>query len=162
MDRRLVGLAVGATFMVAIPVRMLHQQFKDSLSTIGWFRVFASLALAGSLLLLRVVSAVVPGGAAILLGDSIIFPCAFLADGLCYGVLMVNVFPDGSALDKNHCALYCNGLGMGLGRLLGPWLARYQLEVLGRTGQDTYAISQMLACGLALAVFEVGIRPGIK
>eukprot|EP00929_Paragymnodinium_shiwhaense_P006998 TRINITY_DN110955_c0_g1_i1.p1 TRINITY_DN110955_c0_g1~~TRINITY_DN110955_c0_g1_i1.p1 ORF type:complete len:544 (+),score=68.72 TRINITY_DN110955_c0_g1_i1:98-1729(+) len=162
MDRRVVGLAIGMTFMAAIPVRMLYEQFKDSLSMIGWFRVFACFAIVGAAFLLRGVSQLLPGGAAILMGDSIIFPCAFLADGLSYGVLMVNVFADGSLLDKNHCALYCNGLGMGVGRLCGPWLARYQLEVMGHSGQDSYALAQMLACALSLVIFELGIRPGIK
>lgn len=162
MDRKLVGVAVGATFMAVIPVRMLYQVFKEGLSTIGWFRLFASSAIAGTLLLSRQASALMPGGAAILLADCIIFPAAFLADGLSYGVLMVNVFPTGSLFDKNNSALFCNALGMALGRLSGPWFVRYQLEALGRAGQDRYALGQMFACMATLLIFEAGVRPGMK
>merc|ERR1712023_230487 len=101
---------------------MVHASFKDSLSTVGWFRCFACLALAGTMLLFQAASTVMPGAIALLIGDALIFPSAFMADGLSYGVLMVNVFPDGSLLDKNHSALFCNVLGMSVGRLCGPWL----------------------------------------
>eukprot|EP00404_Azadinium_spinosum_P030407 CAMPEP_0180562010 /NCGR_PEP_ID=MMETSP1037_2-20121125/3687_1 /TAXON_ID=632150 /ORGANISM="Azadinium spinosum, Strain 3D9" /LENGTH=534 /DNA_ID=CAMNT_0022578691 /DNA_START=93 /DNA_END=1697 /DNA_ORIENTATION=+ len=162
LDRRLVGVAVGITFMAVIPVKIVHQSLKDSLTIVGWFRIFACLAFSGTMLLFQAVSQMMPGAAALLLGDAIIFPSAFMADGLSYGVLMVNVFPDGSLLDKNHSALFCNVLGMSIGRLSGPWLARYQLELLGPAGQNRYALGQMLACAVIVLVFEVGVRPRIK
>eukprot|EP00928_Gymnodinium_smaydae_P029466 TRINITY_DN22189_c0_g1_i1.p1 TRINITY_DN22189_c0_g1~~TRINITY_DN22189_c0_g1_i1.p1 ORF type:complete len:545 (+),score=24.27 TRINITY_DN22189_c0_g1_i1:86-1720(+) len=161
MDRKLVGLTVGCTFMVAIPVRGVHQMLKDHLTTVGWFRVFASLAVLGTCLLFRAVSTVLPHGLMILLADSVIFPSAFLADGISYGILMVNVFPDGSLLDKNTCALFCNVLGMSLGRLTGPWMTRYQLESSAGS-QDTYAMMQLIACCLTFGLFEATIRPGVK
>jgi len=161
-DRRLVGFLVGATFFVAFPVRSAHQRLRERLSLLGQFRLFAGLAALGCLLLLRPVSLVLPHGVALLLADSVIFPCAFLADGLSYGALMQNVFPEGSLLDKNHSALWCNLLGFGAGRLGGPWMARWHLEALGSAGQDRYALWQLLACVAALAIFESGVKPGLK
>jgi len=162
IDRRLVGVAIGITIMVVLPVRVLYQRINDSLTKVGWFRVFATLAFAGTSLLFQAASRAVPEGAALLLADAIIFPSITMADGISYGVLMVEVFPDGSFLDKNNTAALCNVLGMCFGRLSGPWLARYSLEALGSVGQNRYAFGQTLACAATLFIFEVGVRPGIK
>jgi len=162
IDRRFVGVAIGITIMVAMPVKVLYQRVNDSLTTVGWFRVFATLALAGTMLLFQAAGQVVPKGAALLLADAIIFPAIVLADGISYGVLMVKVFPDGSFFDKNTSAALCNVLGMSFGRLSGSWLARYGLEALGSVGQNRYAFGQTVACAVTILVFEVGVRPGIK
>jgi len=164
MDRRLVGIAVGITFLFVVPAKLVHQSFKDLLSTEGWFRTFACVALAGTLLLYRPISHLVPGAAALslLAGDALIFPAAFLADGISYGILMTKVLPDGSILDKNHASLFCNVLGMSLGRLSGPWLARYSLEALGSDAQNIYALGQTLACAAIILIFEIGVRPYMR
>lgn len=164
IDRRVVGVAIGLTIIVVLPVKLLYQikPIKNSFTTGGWFRIFVTLALAGTLLLFKEASQVIPEGVALLLADAIIFPSIVMADGISYGVLMVEVFPDGSLLDKNNSALLCNVLGMSFGRLSGSWLARYSLEALGSVGQDRYAFAQMLACAVALLIFEAGVRPGMK
>ena len=75
------------------------------------------------------------------------------------GMMMQNVLPDGSWLDSSHMALYVEVSTNGIGRFVGPWLARLIIEW---GDQDMYALQQMVFSVGFLALFELlVVRPYI-
>lgn len=154
------GCAVGLCFLSSIPFRIFYTyMIKDRFSPAAQFRICASSACFGALLLLRQCQLLLDDRFAVLLADCIIFPSAFLCDSMTFSRAMRCSLPVGSLLDSNHISFWCNLFGAGLGRVVGPWMGRYLIEAYGASGQDLFAILQLIYCILMMAIFEIWVYP---
>lgn len=163
-DQRLTGLVTGAVFLCCIPMKLLHSVLGKNLSVVGWIRLFSCLAVSGSLLLFRGACALLtshggwgPCSRVLVAAGTVLFPCFYLSDSLCSSLMHQHVLPKGTLLDGNHAQLWFS-FSQGLGRFLGPWLAR---ETLQRLGQDAFAMQQLVVTACFLVAFEAFVRPFI-
>jgi hypothetical protein len=160
MDKGILGVLIGLTFLVSVPARAIFTYCKDWISIRGWIRLTMCFSLLGSLFLFRKVeSLVVPesGGAAalLLMADSLLYCSIFQVSGLVEGIMTTFALPVGSLFTVDTVivlkilALDC------VGRLIGPPLARMQVEAGGpENGQDGYAWQQMSMTLLATLLTE--------
>lgn len=86
----------------------------------------------------------------IITGDCLVFPSAFLADGLINGIAVGFALPDGSRFDTNHFVLY-QALVQDLGRISGAWLSRV---IIDRGGQNAFAYMSVAAATLFIVCLE--------
>jgi hypothetical protein len=149
--KSLIGLAMGGTFLLAIPFKTVYDTWKCKYSIGTWMRSLCLLTMVGCCLLFKFPRV---SGWNILIGDAIIFSPMYLCDGLIVGVLLQTSSPTSSAFNANSCILW-NMLSSSAGRLLGPWLARMWIQ---NYGQDAYALTQLAACMTFIAVYELVIR----
>lgn len=162
-DQRVTGLVVGAIFLCCIPLRAFHSFCSKSLPVTEWIRVFGCLSVLGSSLLFEMVCRS-PVGRLLNCADflvaagTVLFPCLYLSDALGSGLMHQHVLAEGSLLDANHTQLWFMLL-QGLGRFLGPWLARLCLDLYG---QDAFAAGQMAATVTFLFTFESLVRPFVR
>mmetsp|Transcript_16302 Transcript_16302/g.56914 ORF Transcript_16302/g.56914 Transcript_16302/m.56914 type:complete len:545 (-) Transcript_16302:136-1770(-) len=154
--RREIGLMVGLSFLLSIPLKLIHGSLKHRLSVPAWIRLLAGIAAVGSLLFFPAA-----GGSAfsLILADAVLFPSLYLSDGMSVGVLFQNGFPEGSWFDAKTLVLWQSLLGCGVGRFFGPWSARSTIE---GGGQDAYAKQQILLCLVFLFTFEAFVLPGMQ
>mmetsp|Transcript_65883 Transcript_65883/g.204080 ORF Transcript_65883/g.204080 Transcript_65883/m.204080 type:complete len:599 (+) Transcript_65883:72-1868(+) len=158
-----IGLAVGITFLCIIPIRWLTAMATSCTVTFQ-FRVFSLLGLVGAVLLLRKAAELVaaPGWLFVLFSDVLIFSGAYLCDTLTFPLALQYSFAaNESWLNVNTVAMVSQVIGGGAGRLLGPWLARLNLETFGRMGQDMTAVVQMILFAAVFVAFELGIGPAL-
>lgn len=164
-DQRVTGLTIGAVFLCCIPLKILHSLVSDSLGVVSWIRLLAGFAFMGSWLLYASAGKFLPisamhiGGAQqLIIAGVIVFPTFYLSDALSSGLMHQHVLSNGSLLDGNHAQLWYN-LMQGLGRFLGPWLARASVQA---HGQDSFAAQQMAVTLAFLCIFEGLVRPFLK
>lgn len=165
-DPKEIGVAIGVCFLFCIPIKALHMQLQPTLRHTSWIFLFAMLSVIGSLLLFSFacdlpVLDMLGCAYVLLLGDAVLFPALFMGDALTAGLLMQSqhLLPKGSWFDANHFLLYRNVLVAGIGRNIGPPLARIQVDM---GGQDSYATLQVVGAGLFLVLLEVVVKPRVS
>lgn len=153
-----IGLALGATFLMCVPMMALYGRLRIHLSVLNLIRLLLVSAICGCLLLAAGSHMMIPG--CFLLGDGISFSTIYLADALANGIIQQNLLPLGSLFaDANNFTWYVNLMSNGVGRTLGPWLARWCLQ-LG--GFGFYIRSQCAVMVISGCVFEVMVTPGVS
>ena len=152
------GLITGAAFLMGLPIRLAHVAFGKKLSQIAWIRLLTVAAALGTVLLFRVASMWLPGGASLVLGDMIIFPSIYLGEGLTQGVMMQFVPHEGSYIFF-HAVSIALVMDMLINAFLGLGAvsARSIIQAGGEFGQDFNAATQLLVCIAFLVIFEVGM-----
>eukprot|EP00421_Protoceratium_reticulatum_P052566 CAMPEP_0168507002 /NCGR_PEP_ID=MMETSP0228-20121227/77659_1 /TAXON_ID=133427 /ORGANISM="Protoceratium reticulatum, Strain CCCM 535 (=CCMP 1889)" /LENGTH=478 /DNA_ID=CAMNT_0008524101 /DNA_START=71 /DNA_END=1507 /DNA_ORIENTATION=- len=159
-DQRITGVTIGLIFLCCVPLKATHSQLQHSLSVTGWIRLLSMVATLGTLLLFTEsykIAHLAPAAVLVAAGV-IVFPTFYLSDALSTGLMHQHVLGEGSLFDGNHAQLWYN-LSQGLGRFLGPWLARLTLQV---AGQDWFAAKQLAVTSLFLLLFELSVRPFIR
>jgi len=158
--QRLTGLTIGGIFLGCIPVKLTHSHLSDRLAVTSWIRILVCIALMGSWLLFAPGRGVLPidGALQLIIAGVIVFPTFYLSDALSSGLMHQNVLPEVSLFDGNHAQLWYN-LMQGMGRFLGPWLARWTVEA---NGQDSFAFQQMLVTCIFIGIFETLVQPFLK
>jgi len=154
-----IGITIGVTFLFAMPVRLVFTCIQDWFSDARWVRIVIIVSLVGTVMFFKKASEVLPHGVALVCGDMIVFPFAYLAEGLSMGVMMQHAMPDGAFLDTNSIILIrelCSAFIRGF----GAWVSRYSIENGG--GQDVYAGTQTLSCVAFLVIFEFGMGPYMR
>lgn len=95
--------------------------------------------------------------ASLLVADAIIFNMLYLSDSLSVGVMQNHVLPQGSIFaDMNHVTLYNTVGAHGIGRFLGPWMARILQE---QGGVAMYTASQIVCSCVYCITFETLMFP---
>ena len=75
---------MGSTFLCSIPIYLLLRKRQTKLNEACWTRALLLTATMGTLLLLpQLDRASGHGGVLLLVADCLIFPCVYIADGLC-------------------------------------------------------------------------------
>mmetsp|Transcript_157694 Transcript_157694/g.483258 ORF Transcript_157694/g.483258 Transcript_157694/m.483258 type:complete len:326 (+) Transcript_157694:3-980(+) len=163
-DQRLTGLVIGGIFLCCIPLKVIHTILGKTMTVVGWIRVLSSLSIFGSMMLFSISCAFLKRGGCVfscsyvlIAAGTVLFPCFYLSDALGSGLMHQHVLPEGSLLDANHSQLWYN-ICQGMGRFLGPWLARLSLQLWG---QDAFAVQQMAVTCAFLVGFEFVVRPFI-
>jgi len=164
-DQRATGLTIGSVFLCCIPLKIVYSLVNRRMSVVGWVRLLALVAAAGTGLLFTATGRVlcldrlhIHGAQQLILAGVVVFPTFYLSDALGSGLMHQHVLPEGSLLDGNHAQLWYN-LMQGMGRFLGPWLARSAVYMYG---QDSFAAQQLLVTCLFFADFELIVRPFLK
>jgi len=164
-DQRVTGLVIGAIFLCCVPLKVIHALVGPWMTAVGWIRVLSCLAVVGSLLLFNSTCQLLTLGGCLqncatvlVTAGVVLFPCFYLSDALGSGLMHQHVLPEGSLLDANHAQLWYN-LCQGMGRFLGPWMARLALQL---HGEDAFAVQQTAAIGAFLLGFETFVRPAVK
>lgn len=146
-----IGMVVGSTFLLSVPSFCIYRACQDKLSLAGWVRLPGFCSLAGCMLLLHLRHAY-----SLLLADMLCFPALCLLEGLVNGIRYSRLGPDGSIFDANTSYLWSSLASAGIGRFLGPWIARWSAEAGGRL---LYAALQMGFSFATLLLFELFIWP---
>lgn len=169
-----IGVAIGFVFLNIIPAKGCHSLFGSRFKLVTWVRTFAFVAIPASLLLTSracdVFSvALLHGGgntaddrtcaALLLIGDALIFPAIYLSNSLSNGLMMQHVLPDGALFDATKVTLMNKVIGNGVGRFLGPWLARAQIQ---HAGQNSYGLQQLFLAISFFITFETLMVQGSK
>lgn len=158
MTHTQTGLLCSVSFLTIIPLKLAQTRLmKDQLSNDLQFRMFALSAIFGCFLLFQGVCAWF-GSVALVVSASIVFPFMYLCDSMTFGFAIRQAAPSGEFLDANQVSILCLLFGSGVGRVFGPWFARWQLESFLDDGQNSYALCQLFFCGLILLLFERGIN----
>uniref|UniRef100_A0A7S4VFB8 Major facilitator superfamily associated domain-containing protein n=1 Tax=Alexandrium monilatum TaxID=311494 RepID=A0A7S4VFB8_9DINO len=159
-DQRIIGLTIGAVFLCCIPLKILHSLLAHALSVVGWIRLLTGVALMGSCLLCKSLQMVlrVDGAEQLIVAAIVVFPTLYLSDALGSGIMHQHVLAEGSLFDGNHAQLWYN-LMQGMGRFLGPWIARSTVQV---HGQDAFAAQQLAVALAFLCIFETCARPYLR
>mmetsp|Transcript_81990 Transcript_81990/g.256042 ORF Transcript_81990/g.256042 Transcript_81990/m.256042 type:complete len:201 (+) Transcript_81990:97-699(+) len=100
----------------------------------------------------------VDGAEQLIVAGIIVFPTLYLSDALGSGIMHQHVLAEGSLFDGNHAQLWYN-LMQGMGRFLGPWIARSTVQV---HGQDAFAAQQLAVALAFLCIFETCARPYLR
>lgn len=159
-----VGIAIGLTFLVSIPLRFALDSLAGRGLGMFWtFRACMALALLGALFVgswacammqamwhsFRSCPLLVP------LGDSLLLPAFYAASGLMDGVIVNNVSPKG--LLTRESALMMNLSVVDVGRILGPPIAGTILQSHDSAARDKFASIQFALALLGWALAE-GMR----
>lgn len=169
-QRRYTGLAVGIAFLSVIPARMSMMHFYERLPTTQWIGQMVLVSLLGAcgtvhylgfaqgMLGQRLHAQL--SSVALLAADSILFSSFFLSDALSQGLIMQHLLPrELSVLNATFANLILTGLQDGVGRSVGPPLARYLVSV---GGQNLYAALQILCSLLAFTLANRGFIPLVE
>jgi len=152
-----IGMTISLVFLAIIPLKMAYNAFETKLSFATWVWLLLGASLVGSMLffpppiwLLQLLGLEgwysTHAYVLLLLGDAIIFPSFFLTDGLCQGFALQNLPPDGQSIVDVNSVTLLSIIAIGIGRFIGPPLARYQV---GHGGQSMYARQQFIAIVVA-------------
>jgi len=169
-QRRCTGLAVGVAFLSVIPARMTVTHFCDRLSSTQWISRMVLVSLVGACGTLHYLAFARDmlgqhlhaqlSSIALLAGDAILFSSFFLSDALSQGLIMQHLLPrDLSVLNATFANLILTGLQDGVGRSVGPPLARF---LVGVGGQNLYAALQIACALLAFALAHYGFIPLVE
>lgn len=157
-----IGVSVAASLLIAIPIRGVFLMTRDLMLPTTWIRVTVVVALLGSVLMMPRFSPGLPGSTlasvSLLVADSICFSCFYLGDSVSLGLMQQHCTAH-TFLDLNNVSFVSLLLMNGVGRFLGPWLARVWVE---SSGQQRYAISQLFNCVVYLIIFELIANPLYK
>jgi len=160
-----IGIVIGLCFLCCIPVKSLYDRMQQKLLTTTWIRLSNMVAVMGSLLLFRCICEFLRlqhhCAFVLLLGDACLFPSLFLSDALTAGTMLKSehTMPEGSRFDVKHMMLYRFIFMAGIGRNLGPSLARL---VIAAGGQDNYASQQFICSMSFIFLFETFVRRRVE
>jgi len=157
MHERCVGMIIGACFLMCIPLNLLHAWTIKGLAFSSQFYIYASFASLGCILLSKKACQLLFGWWTIVIADCLVFPCMYMADAIVVGVAFRHSLPQGNFLDSNTFSFLCLSFGCGCGRLLGPWVSRWQLETEVESGQDMYALLQVVCSAAAVVIFSLAV-----
>jgi len=159
-----IGITIGVIFLTCVPVRVLHKMFGDKMSVVLWIRLMSVTAIAGGFLLFSPACSVLNKvcgldcAGALVVAGTVLFPAFYMGEALAVGIMHQHVLPSGSWFDGNHSQLWYN-LAQGLGRFLGPWISRWAIAA---SGQDFFALQQMMVTCVFLVIFECAVRPFMR
>jgi len=155
-----IGGVIGATFLLSIPLKLTHWTLANRMPVTLWITLLSSIALFGSLLLFDWASMLFGGGDKVLIiADMLLFPTIYLSDGLINGVMQQHCLPDGSCFDVNHVTLWAGIASNGVGLFLGPWVARWCVQV---GSQNLYALWEFMLSLLFLLIFRFVVEPLVR
>jgi len=160
MHERWVGMIIGACFLMCLPLNLLHYRFIKHLTFSTQFYIYASAASLGCILLSKKACQLLFGWWTLVIADCLVFPCMYMADAIVAGDAFRHSLPQGYFLDANTFNFICVSIGAGCGRLLGPWVSRWQLETEVESGQDMYALLQFACSTAAMMIFSLGVSDG--
>jgi hypothetical protein len=154
--KRSIGLAVGAAFLLSLPLKQLHSISEKHMSIAKCIAICASATGFGVLAMM--LGSRMSNAWLLLAGVAIAATTVQLADALCGGIMQQNLLPEGSIFaDATHSSLY-RKLFAYFGRFLGPWLARLGLQ-LG--GTQVFDASQFFVVSVFVVAFQLLIAPGV-
>ena len=148
--RRMVGLAVGCTFVLGTPLMIGLGRINPGQRQLSEGALMCMLTVATlmfSVLFLQGVGSVFISGLdgywTVLLADSLLFPTAYTASGIAEGVLLKHSKP-GTLFSAEANIIVDAVLQDSIARFFGPPLARWVID--RSNGQNAYAILQAGLC----------------
>jgi len=156
-QRSYVGISIGLSVLVCVPVRLLYSSIKGIFTLVTWIRVLVMCALLGCAILFGFGSMAVSWW--LLFGGSVLYSSAYLMDGLVTGAMQASCLPDGSWFDLNHSMLWSQMFAALFARFLGPWTVRWCIEV---GGQTSFAILIAVVCVASAVLFEALVAPNME
>jgi hypothetical protein len=160
ISKNMVGLAIGLTFLVSVPARLMFGISKDWFTIREWIRLTMCLSFLGSIFLFRAVERFVSREAStpailLLAADSLLYCSIYQVSGLVEGVMTTFALPSGSIFTVDNVIVLKILCLDCIGRLLGPPFARMQVEAGGpENGQDGYAWQQLSMTLMATLLTE--------
>merc|ERR1712086_289452 len=138
---RWIGVAIGLTFCTSF----ITSKFFDQSNLNALVRIGSLCAIIGSLLMSSMACDVLYVShtqcpALLLYGDAIVFSLLYIAESIIHGIAMSHLEPDGSLMNATNVTLMNTVLTDGIGRFLGPWLARVLID---NGSQNIYAVQQL-------------------
>jgi len=152
-----VGLAIGITYLVCLPLMAVQTFVKNRqlLTEWGIFRGLMILTAVGAVCFQPFLCSFAPCPFIILIGDALVFPCFYFASEIVSGIYMRQVFTKG-VFGRETVILLRYFFVDGIGRTIGPPLARSTLIDEGRyQGREVYATMQVVVILASWVVIEL-------
>merc|ERR1719440_317691 len=155
-----VGIAIGLSFMLSVPGRLIFLFLKNRLSVVDTIRLNMLGSLIASVFLFKGVEDLViwdRGGSplALLFAGSILYCAIYQVSGLIEGIMTTFALPTGSYFTVDNVIMLKLVMLDSVGRTFGPPLARMLVEAGGKEyGQGCYAWQQLAMTLLAALITE--------
>lgn len=148
-SRSSVGIAIGLSFMVSVPGRVIFMYMKDRVSIVEQIRLNMGASFIASIFLFKTVGSALTMGTTgspewLLAAGSVLYCAIYQVSGLVEGIMTTFALPRGSLFTVDNVILLKLIFLDSIGRTFGPPLARMQVEAGGKDhGQDCYAWQQL-------------------
>lgn len=148
-----IGVAIGFCFLCSGLMNLLLKTCKAHISLSLRLRAMMGLSALGAFMMMPVACFLRYADCSwvLLAADCVLFSCLQVSDGMIQGIMYNHALPNGFFLDVSNVAVLALIFCDGVGRTLGPPVARWNID---RGGQWEYALWQLAICSAAILLME--------